>query len=397
MSHISKSRTITFAIIVLLLTDWSQAKRAHAQSIQLTPAQRAIAHGELPLTSFYDTATPLPPGKPGDVIRSQPFDDYDLPDGVSAVRILYHSVAATGSDVAASGVVLIPRGDVPKGGWPIIAWAHPFVAVARVCAPSLMRSLGSGSVLSMYVNLGYAVIATDYVGLGTSFRNASFDAQSNATDVINSVKAARQAVAQLGTRWVAIGEADGGTPALFVAELHDEAEDHNYLGSVSISGVLDLGAAIDQLWRGNRFAFLAYGIKTVYPSFRLEDMLTPEGLGRYETVTPACSPPAAMSALSLAEALKPGWQTSPFIKQFLLRNSLGSKPAHAPLMVISAEDPTGSTDAKVVARMCGQKDRITFETYPSLDPNDLFGTSVAAQISWIKARFDGRMTPNTCR
>ena len=47
--------------------------------------------------------------------------------------------------------------------------------------------------------------------------------------------------------------------------------------------------------------------------------------------------------------------------------------------------------------MCGQKDRIAFETYPSLDPNDLFGTSVATQIAWIKARFAGRMTTNTCR
>jgi hypothetical protein len=359
-----------------------------------------MAHGELPLTRFYGTATPLPAGKPGDLIRSQRFDDYDLPDGVSAVRILYHSVSATGTDVASSGVVLIPGGEVPKGGWPIIAWAHPFVAVARSCAPSLMRGLGSGSVLTMYVNLGYAVVATDYVGLGTSFRNASFDAPSNAADVINSVKAARKAVADLGTRWIALGEANGGTSALFVAELQGEADDHDYLGSVSISGVLDLKVATEQLWQGSRedsFAFLAYGIKTVYPAFRLEDMLAPEGLGRYETVTTVCSPPALKSAFSLAEALKPGWQNIPFVKQFMLRNSLGSKTAHAPLMVISTGDPMGSTDAKVVTRMCGQKDRIAFETYPSVDTNDLFGTSVASQIAWIKARFDGRMTANSCR
>lgn len=400
MSQVLRSRTIIFATTVLLLLSGSGAKRACAQSIQLTPAQQAIARGELPLTKFYDTATPLPAGKPGDLIRSQRFEDYDLPDGVSAVRILYHSVAATGADVAASGVVLIPRGDAPKGGWPIIAWAHPFVAVARMCAPSLRRGLGSGSVLSMYVNLGYAVVATDYVGLGTSFRNASFDAQSNATDVINSVLAARKAAAELGTRWIALGEANGGTSALFVAELQDGAKDHGYLGSVSISGVLDLKVATEQLWPGNwkdGFAFLAYGIKTVYPAFRLEDMLAPEGLGRYESVTSACSAPALTSALSPAEVLKPGWQYISFVRQFLLRNDPGSKPAHAPLMVISTENPMGSTDAEVVTRMCGQKDHIAFETYPSLDTNDLFGTSVATQMAWIKARFDGRMTATTCR
>ena len=400
MTQSRRSRTVAFALCVLLLTEWSQARRAHDQSIQLTPAQRAIAHGTLPLTNFYDTVIPLPPGEPGDLIRSQPFDDYDLPEGVSAFRILYHSLAATGADVAASGVVLIPRGDVPKRGWPVIAWAHPFIGVARTCAPSLMRSLDSGSVLSMYVNLGYAVVATDYVGLGTSFRNASFDAQSNASDVINLVKAARKAVPQLGTRWVAIGEADGGRSALFVSELQNQTEDQNYLGSVSISGGLDLRVEIEQLWQGNwqdRFAFLAYGIKTDYPAFRLGEMLTPKGQGRYETVTQTCSPPAAEATLLPAETLRQGWQTLPSVKQFLLRNSLGSKPSHVPLLVISAEDPKVSADAKVVTRMCGQKDRIMFETYPGLHPNDLFGTSIATQLSWIKARFDGRMTPNACR
>ncbi len=102
----------------------------------------------------------------------------------------------------------------------------------------------------MYVNLGYAVVATDYVGLGTSFRNASFDAPSNATDVINSVKAARKAVAELGARWIALGEANGGISALFVAELQDEADDHDYLGSVSILGILDLKVATERLGKG---------------------------------------------------------------------------------------------------------------------------------------------------
>ena len=140
-----------------------------------------------PLTQFYDVPNPLPAGKPGDLIRSQPFDEYMLPVDVSAVRILYHSVSAAGEDVAASGVVLMPYGTPPREGWPVIAWAHPFIATSRLCAPSLMRRLHEAPVFSMYINLGYAVVATDYVGLGTSFRNAFTDGQSNATDVINSV------------------------------------------------------------------------------------------------------------------------------------------------------------------------------------------------------------------
>ncbi len=92
----------------------------------------------------------------------------------------------------------------------------------------------------MYLNLGYALVATDYVGLGTAFRNASIDMRSNATDVIYSVLAARQMVPQLSSKWVAIGEAGGGAAALTVAEVEDPARDPGYLGSIGIAGAIDL-------------------------------------------------------------------------------------------------------------------------------------------------------------
>ena len=90
----------------------------------------------LPLTSFYDTPHPLSPGKPGELIRSEAIDQYNLPYELSALRILYHSRTASGEDVAVSAVVLIPDGKPPASGWPVIAWAHEFRGAARA-----MRSL----------------------------------------------------------------------------------------------------------------------------------------------------------------------------------------------------------------------------------------------------------------
>ena len=48
------------------------------------------------MTRFYDAPQSLPAGKPGDLIRSESFNDYDLPLSVNVVRILYHSRSATG-------------------------------------------------------------------------------------------------------------------------------------------------------------------------------------------------------------------------------------------------------------------------------------------------------------
>src|SRR2546425_12578640 len=196
---------------------------AHSQAP--APAKSSHAPGALPLTKFYDTPNPLPADKPGKLIRSEPFDEYVLPYQISAIRILYHSRSPRGEDVAVSGVVLVPDGTPPAGGWPVIAWAHDFIGSARQCAPSLQKNLNKGPLLSMYAGLGYAVVASDYAGLGTSFPNAALDMRSNALDVINAVAAARAALPQLGTSWVVAGYAQGSPVATGVAEAASEIGD----------------------------------------------------------------------------------------------------------------------------------------------------------------------------
>jgi hypothetical protein len=132
-----------------------------AEAIQM---ERADA---LPRTAFYDTPS-LGKTKPGDLLRQAPFRGYAVPSGARAVRILYHSLNADGGDVATSGVVLIPAGRPPTGGWPVIAWAHGTSGVARMCAPSLQKDMEYGEEgLMPMVRAGFAVVATDYHGLGT--------------------------------------------------------------------------------------------------------------------------------------------------------------------------------------------------------------------------------------
>ena len=281
-----------FALAATCLMAATQLEAGSAIAQTQAPAIKPEIRRTLPLTSFYDTPNPLPAGKPGELIRSEPFEGYALPPGVSAVRILYHSRSATGEDVAASGVVLFPEEETPPaGGWPIIAWAHGSRGVARQCAPSLMRDLDSGSFLSMYVGLGYAVVATDYTGLGTKFRNAFSDMQSNATDVMNSIPAARAAVPQLSHKWVALGTSEGSMAVAALAELENEIRDANYLGGIAISGIVETKDSYQHLAQGpsdDTPAFLAYGIKTVYPQFQPGDMLTEKALTLYHQVEEAC-------------------------------------------------------------------------------------------------------------
>jgi hypothetical protein len=371
-----------------------------AQTGALASVHSPNLRGQLPLTRFYDTP-PLLSGRPGDLIRAEPFDRYDLPPGASALRILYHSLSAGGQDVASSGVVLVPNGTSPPSGWPVIAWAHGILGTARMCAPSLDETLHSGSLLSMYLNLGYAVVATDYVGLGTAFRNASIDTWSNATDVIYSIQAARKAFPRLSPSWVAAGEGDGGTAVLKVAELESQRHDPGYLGSVAISGTFALSTASVNLspktWE-DRLVLLAYGIKTVSPQFSIEEIFTARGLARYRDLTQACSGPSEAPALLTDEMLKAGWENNAFVQNFVKSNTLGLEPADAPLLLISAGEPQAapSKTARVVALLCRQGDHVDLENYPGADSEHVVGDSAANQLAWIKAVFQRRVTPNHC-
>jgi hypothetical protein len=370
-----------------------------AQAQTATPDKAFRPPATLPLTSFYDAPHPLPPGKPGELIRSEPIDQYSLPYELSALRILYHSRTTNGEDVAVSAVVLVPDGKPPAGGWPVIAWAHEFRGAARQCAPSLMKNLGAGPILAMYASLGYTVVATDYSGLGADSGKPVLDMQSNALDVIYSVPAAHTAVKEIGPKWIAVGPFQGGMAAVAVAE--SEVRDPNYLGSIAPSGVADAQEAYERFAQGssNRMLLvLTSTVKALYPEFRMSDMLKDTALPAYQRVAQTCggeTEPEFTNGM-----LKPGWESNRFVKEFFTRNTPGQKPARGPLLVISGEaDPAvpAEMSGKTVARMCKQGSRILFLKYADLDASGVMGASVADQISWIKARFAGHIAPGNCR
>jgi len=383
-------RIVCCAIALGLSAQWFFVATGFAQEPSNAERHRARA---LPLTDFYSPPDPLPPATAGELIRSERFDDYDLPLEVSMIRILYHSRSARGQDVAASGVVLYPERKAPPGGWPLIAWAHDLTGVARSCAPSLTRNLGNGPVLSMYVHLGYAIVAADYTGLGTPFRNAFADMDSNARDVIYSIPAARKAVPQLGSRWVAMGMGDGGTTVLAVDELEHETHDPDYLGSVAFSPPSDLETRFASPARLPQDPLLlAYGIQTVYPAFSVKDVLSDKALEFYRQISSDCKPEGG-NGYTAAEMVKPGWEQNSFVQAYLRRNRVGSRPAGAPLLILSANE-SGAVES--VSRLCARGDTVESDVYPDSNSGMLIGDSVRGQIAWIEERFANKPARGNC-
>ena len=361
----------------------------------------------LPRTAFYETPS-LAGTKPGELLRHESFAGYALPRGARAVRLLYRSQSADGSDVATSGVILIPEGKAPSGGWPVIAWAHGTSGVARMCAPSLMRDMEYGEEgLMPMVRAGFAVVATDYHGLGTVGPHEYVNKIAQARDVIYSIPAARAAVPSLGRKWVVVGHSQGGLAAWSVAEMQASLRDPDYLGAVSVAGAGDLKAILTGMGDPGSdaafyLAYMAYAIHVLNPSFEPGDMLDGEALERYsDATTKGCWDYAYASFLKAppGKIVKAGWDKTAAAEQFFKTDELGSAPIGGPMLVIAGEADQTVPFAAVrstVQKACRNGIALTFRSYPGLDHDPTMDRSTPDQLAWIRDRFAGRQSQGNC-
>ena len=372
-------------------------------------AGKAIdAERALPITPFYETAGLERSAKPGTLVREELAIDFALPPGITATRILYHTRTASNENTFASGVVLVPYGQPPKDGWPVLAWSHGTSGIARRCAPSLMKSLFyNWEGLYEYVLLGYAIVATDYAGLGTEGRHAYLDMISNGTDVINSIPAAHAAVPNLSKRWLAIGHSQGGLSSLGVAQLQGKIKDPHFLGTVGLAGASDLQEGIEAVVNARLpvlnglLAFWVYGAKTLYPELDLKEILTNKALTLYNTsVEDGCSAASgAFAALATDEMLQPRWKDDKHIKQFVARNQPGMQLTSGPLLLVGGGDDilfTETSGRRIFQRLCSAGARVQRNIYPGLGHDPVVYGSLRDQIDWIAARFTGEPAPSNC-
>jgi alpha-beta hydrolase superfamily lysophospholipase len=367
------------------------------------------AKDALPLTRFYEPPQPLEKAAPGTLIRSEPFSGYAVPKGARAVRILYHSRALNGGDIAASGVVLIPAGMPPPNGWPVIAWAHGTSGVARMCAPSLMKDVEYGDEgLMPMVAAGFAVIATDYAGLGTPGPHQYDNKIPQANDVAYSVPAAHAAVPELGRKWVAIGHSQGGVAVWGVAELEARLQDPDYAGAISVAGDMNYDAyeahdahtfdpITDLYW-----PFTAFGIKASYPTFDVNSMLTPPVLARYQdATTKGCwyYAYAALKEIGRQRAVKKGWDRAPEVRRYNADSKSANKPIRGPLLILAGDDDKSVAIANIeagVQEACSRGLPVEYIHRPGLDHDPLMQKTTPEQLDWVRERLSGKPWAGNC-
>ncbi len=161
---------------------------------------------------FYTPPDPLPAGQPGDLIRSEPSRLVLEPSGelgayvATGTRIMYRSTDARGNPTAVTGTYFEPDNPWPgEGPRPLISFAVGTYGQGDQCAPSRLFNQGihfsSGlditfgyeeMFISTMVARGFAIVVTDYQGLGTPGVHTYTNRLAQGHAVLDAARAAKQ-------------------------------------------------------------------------------------------------------------------------------------------------------------------------------------------------------------
>lgn len=362
-------------------------------------AERTITHAELERS------------KPGQILRIMPLTGGG-PEGTKAYRIIYRSVGVDDEPVSVSGALFLSEDDPPEGGRPVIAWAHPTTGVSGACAPSRLTTLANKIPgLERLMRDGYAVVATDYVGLGSGGPHPYLHGRSQARAIIDAVRAVRPLrdvrAKPAFTVW---GHSQGGHAALFVGEHAPEyAPELDLVGVVAVAPPTDLVRLFEHdrgtLWGNVLSAMTLYSWSGIF-GIPVDDIVEPRALASFQRVANDCMQtlPDLIRIVEDGQSIggnffkKDPTREDPW-RSLLVLNSPGHQAIAAPVLVLQGE-ADDIVDWRVtrdyVHQLCAKGSRVTFSLMRGTGHAFAAETSVGTAIGWMHDRFLGRPAKNDC-
>jgi pimeloyl-ACP methyl ester carboxylesterase len=384
-----------------------------AKSENLTVVKPDPAMGDGGVSPFYDPQGPAP-AKPGTLIRAEPLaSDLSLARAGEAYRILYSSTdgMAGKATVAVSGALFLPKGKAPAAGWPLIAWAHGTVGIADVCAPSWnKRSERDSDYLNHWLSQGYAVVASDYQGLGAPGGHPYLATRPEAYSVLDAIRAVQGEVRYaLSSKVVLVGQSQGAGAAFATA-----GEAPLYAPEIDIRGTVATGTPYfttnssptdrDPNAVEGVFAYTLYILHTVKqaePAFDMDAYLSDAAKPTMELTRTACLGAVWESILkeklSQAKAFKQD-PTAVVARYYPLLAYASLKTRGPVFMGVGSKDhdvpPEGQRRLSEDACKAGAV--IERHVYPALDHSGTVNGSLKDSTPFVKKAFAGEKIAGNC-
>jgi fermentation-respiration switch protein FrsA (DUF1100 family) len=356
------------------------------------------------LPAFYSVPTSLPQLK-GKLVKAQKLNASGLHG--SLYRVMYTSLNLQNKYVAVTGVIAVPNGTPPAGGFPVVTWGHGTNGMADVCAPSLSPA-SAAPLANSLLDQGWVVAASDYQGEGTPGVLPYISGIIAARNVIDIVRVARQIpAAHASNRYVVWGHSEGGQTAMFALHIAT-----GYAPALKLEGVV-AGAPPSQF--ALLYTFLqnspfrhyllmaAGGLNKAYGSKAapLSAVLTALGIKHIPDLDKGCTSYVVqqLNGIPTSKLVKQDPFKVPAWKKVLMANDPQNfaKKSAAPLLMIQGGNdeqiPVASTQI-LANHLCNVGQNLERWIYPGQSHAGVIGPSAGDMIHWIADRFAGVANPD---
>lgn len=285
--------------VILTSACASSEKVVEGSSSQLRPVNEV---GDSDIGEFYSEYSPN--GQPpGSLLWQEPLKQHQsLENAEVNVRLLYTSTEGLfGKDtIAVSGALYLPKGKAPEGGWPLMAWTHGTVGIADVCAPSYFGRQGRDTTyLNYWLANGYAIVASDYQGLGTPGTHPYLATRPEAFSNLDIIRAVQRSGFPVSNAVVLFGQSQGGGAALATGGFAQ-----SYAPELDIRGIVATGPpyfsaealvalgevrprdVVDPKLGYNFLAMAMLGM--IDPTFSMEDYVSEDGFAFAKAMDTTC-------------------------------------------------------------------------------------------------------------
>ncbi|MET9963019.1 lipase family protein [Streptomyces sp. NPDC006326] len=363
------------------------------------------------------TATAAEPaadsGRPGDLVAALPSAFHPLPGqptGTRAWKIHYRSTTADGAPNVVSGTVIVPQ-DGRTGPRPLVTYAVGTVGMGDSCAPSNNLPYGTAMEANLIQQLtlrGWAVVVTDYEGLGTPGVHTYTVGPSAGHAVLDAARAATrlpEAGLPADTPIGIMGYSQGGQAGSWAAELQG-----SYAPELKVKGTATGGVPADlrevaDFNNGSYGAGLIFmaaaGQDAAFPELKLDSYLNPAGKALVDGMKDGCVAIDAIagsfkriSDLTTRNPLdQPDWQAR------LNQSRLGRTAPAAPVFQYHAlgdELIPYAVGRQLRSEWCAKGADVEWDTvWVGEHVSGVITHSLAAG-NWLADRFAGRATHPNC-
>lgn len=340
-----------------------------------------------------------------------------LDSAETGTRVTYMSEGPQGDPVVVSGSVSVPGGQAPEGGWPVISWAHGTTGVADACAPSTGSVPGSdgeylqyvNETIDRYVQAGYAVAQTDYVGMGTPGVHPYINGDSEANAVTDIVTAARELDPSIGTEWYVAGHSQGGHAAIFTAaHAPDRAPELDLQGAVAIAPGDKLGDTLQYFTVGGPdmrevlgyLPLILLGAQAADPALQAYDYINDSVKPLLDAATNGCTDAtfAAAQQVPVENIVADNVDLAP-MTDYLAQQNLDRLTLQVPTLVLQGTADSAVTEprtAELIDALCTAGNSVIYKTYDGLEHTPTVPASFDDALTFVEALNAGDAPAEPC-